>query len=364
MRREALAEDDETEAAGDTEMADDRYGESISSMRRGSSSSAAAHSSASVPPSSASSTGTLKGASLANLVHDMDVIPATTHEVIEVASESEDDSEDDEDGEQHEGEEVEEVEAVVEPEDDEEDDEDSEDSEEEEDDEGSDDETDVPTATQAPAPPTPPPKISISDLTTNEASAAVAVTVDSKDQGTPVPDALTPVPSATEASAPASKKAKPISVKRKRTPSPSPPPAPPPPPFTTIRLEITLGGPANYEVDIIQMAKDTGQRPASPPPLHAVQILEPEDVPEEPSNGKKRRKVCLVFCTLGARSLYIHRKRTRRKNIMMSTILSSTIQSLLSIKGHMSPRPSSKASMYLVERSLFSRTCTWTRQPL
>ncbi|KAH6912235.1 hypothetical protein BKA70DRAFT_1098496 [Coprinopsis sp. MPI-PUGE-AT-0042] len=215
----------------------------------------------------------------------MDVTPATTtHEVIEVGSDSEDESDDDEDGE-----EAEEVEAVAEPEDDEEDDEDSEDSEEEDDEEGSDNETDVPTATQAPAPPTPPPKISISDLTTNDAASAVPVTAESS---TPVPaaDASEPTPAAAEAPGPASKKAKPVSVKRKRTPSPSPPPAPPPPPFTTIRLQITLGGPSNYEVDIIQMAKDTGQRAASPPPLNVVHVVETEEEPEEPTTGKKNKR--------------------------------------------------------------------------
>jgi hypothetical protein len=33
----------------------------------------------------------------------------------------------------------------------------------------------------------------------------------------------------------------------------------------TIRLEIQLGGPDNYEVDMAALAKATGQRPATPP---------------------------------------------------------------------------------------------------
>jgi hypothetical protein len=33
----------------------------------------------------------------------------------------------------------------------------------------------------------------------------------------------------------------------------------------TIRLEIKLGGPDNYEVDVAALAKATGQRPATPP---------------------------------------------------------------------------------------------------
>jgi len=34
----------------------------------------------------------------------------------------------------------------------------------------------------------------------------------------------------------------------------------------TIRLEIKLGGPDNYEVDMAALAKATGQRTATPPP--------------------------------------------------------------------------------------------------
>lgn len=59
---------------------------------------------------------------------------------------------------------------------------------------------------------------------------------------------------------------KPKSTKaRARSPSPSPPPLVPPPPLQTVRLEIKLGGPENYEVDVAALAKATGQRPASPP---------------------------------------------------------------------------------------------------
>lgn len=54
-------------------------------------------------------------------------------------------------------------------------------------------------------------------------------------------------------------------AKPPRSPSPSPPPALPPVPFQTIRLRIQLGGPSNYEVDIARQAKDTGQRPPTPP---------------------------------------------------------------------------------------------------
>lgn len=75
-------------------------------------------------------------------------------------------------------------------------------------------------------------------------------------------------------------KAKPASGKprstkaRARSPSPSPPPPVPPPPLQTIRLDIKLGGPDNYEVDVAALAKATGQRPATPPP--AVKRYESE----------------------------------------------------------------------------------------
>ncbi|KAF9232902.1 hypothetical protein BU15DRAFT_90551 [Melanogaster broomeanus] len=62
--------------------------------------------------------------------------------------------------------------------------------------------------------------------------------------------------------------AKPKSSKpsRPRSPSPTPPPPALPPPFETIRLDIKLGGPENYEVDIASIAKASGQRQPTPPP--------------------------------------------------------------------------------------------------
>jgi hypothetical protein len=60
---------------------------------------------------------------------------------------------------------------------------------------------------------------------------------------------------------------KPKSTKPPRSPSPSPPPIPPRPPLQTIRLEIKLGGPDNYEVDLAALAKSTGQRPPTPVPV-------------------------------------------------------------------------------------------------
>jgi hypothetical protein len=40
----------------------------------------------------------------------------------------------------------------------------------------------------------------------------------------------------------------------------------------TIRLEIKLGGPDNYEVDMAALAKATGQRTATPPPAVNVNV--------------------------------------------------------------------------------------------
>ncbi|KAG1733547.1 hypothetical protein EDB19DRAFT_1880057 [Suillus lakei] len=74
---------------------------------------------------------------------------------------------------------------------------------------------------------------------------------------------------------------------RPRSPSPTPPP-PPPPPLQTIRLEIKLGGPDNYEVDIATMAKTTGQRqPTPPPPKADTSDSEGED-DGEPKKKKKK----------------------------------------------------------------------------
>lgn len=69
--------------------------------------------------------------------------------------------------------------------------------------------------------------------------------------------------SSTSAEKPQSSRPKPV---KRRSPSLEPPPKRPPK-LQTIRLEITLGGPDNYEVDITQLAKETGQRPPTPPPI-------------------------------------------------------------------------------------------------
>ncbi|KAL5478942.1 hypothetical protein ACEPAI_2229 [Sanghuangporus weigelae] len=62
---------------------------------------------------------------------------------------------------------------------------------------------------------------------------------------------------------PASTSVKPKSKRR----SPSPQPLPSRPRMQTIRLDISLGGPERYEVDILQLSKESGQRPPTPPPI-------------------------------------------------------------------------------------------------
>ncbi|KAG1744590.1 uncharacterized protein EDB91DRAFT_191861 [Suillus paluster] len=77
---------------------------------------------------------------------------------------------------------------------------------------------------------------------------------------------------------------------RPRSPSPTPPP-PPPPPLQTVRLQIKLGGPDNYEVDIASMAKTTGQRqPTPPPPKADTSESEGEDDHDAHDKPKKKKK--------------------------------------------------------------------------
>ncbi|TDL27079.1 hypothetical protein BD410DRAFT_483821 [Rickenella mellea] len=97
------------------------------------------------------------------------------------------------------------------------------------------------------------------------------------------------VPADTSKAKPKSKAgAKPKSTKA-RSPSPSPPPVPPPPQLKTIRLDIRLGGPDNYEVDISKLAKNTGQRPPTPPPVKR-DTSSSEDEAEEKEGEKKKGK--------------------------------------------------------------------------
>ncbi|KAI0296976.1 hypothetical protein B0F90DRAFT_1743105 [Multifurca ochricompacta] len=121
------------------------------------------------------------------------------------------------------------------------------------------------------------------------------------------PDVSSPPENISKLTADIKVKAKPASAKpkstkaRARSPSPSPPPLVPPPPLETIRLEINLGGPDNYEVDVAALAKATGQRPATPPPAAKRYESESdgEGAPEsgvgtdgggEKKNKKKKKK--------------------------------------------------------------------------
>ncbi|KAH7927982.1 hypothetical protein BV22DRAFT_1005738 [Leucogyrophana mollusca] len=86
---------------------------------------------------------------------------------------------------------------------------------------------------------------------------------------------------------------KPKSSKPPRARSPSPTPPPPPPPLQTIRLQIKLGGPDNYEVDIASFAKATGQRQPTPPPAKADTSEsegEGDGETDDKNKPKKKRK--------------------------------------------------------------------------
>ena len=77
-------------------------------------------------------------------------------------------------------------------------------------------------------------------------------------------------------------------AKPARSPSPSPPPPPPVVPLKTIRLQIRLGGPSNYEVDISRQAKDTGQRPPTPPAA-VKKVADSSDSDEDEDKDDKSR---------------------------------------------------------------------------
>jgi len=86
--------------------------------------------------------------------------------------------------------------------------------------------------------------------------------------------------------------AKPKSAKasRARSRSPTPPPQRQPP-LQTIRLDIVLGGPDKYEVDITSLAKATGQRPTTPPPPKPDTS---DSDGEETDRAKPKKKKVLV----------------------------------------------------------------------
>ena len=106
------------------------------------------------------------------------------------------------------------------------------------------------------------------------------------------------------AAAPSGAKPKSAKSAAPRAPSPSPPPAPARQPLQTIRLDIALGGPEDYEVNISDLAKQTGQRPATPVPEEAKRDTSDESdgddeappaavaaAEEVKEKGKRRKRV-------------------------------------------------------------------------
>ncbi|KAJ2923110.1 hypothetical protein H1R20_g13982, partial [Candolleomyces eurysporus] len=274
------------------------------------------------PPQSAASTS--RRSSLANLVHGLDV--ADSHEQQEVAEQlagGDEAAEEDEDEGEEEGEEEDEEEEDTDDEEEEDDDESDTDTEE---DHAQGRSTESKPTSRADATPT---KASLVTEDAMEGIESNGITVHDPDSeatgvvvtvtnevATPPPTTASTVPPPSAAStltepptsraaeptaeAPATQEpaAKPKSkaVKRKhRSPSRSPPPAVPPPPVRTIRLDITLGGPTNYEVDISRKAKDTGQRDPTPPPIALMKAPPESEDEEKPADdgaegGKKKKR--------------------------------------------------------------------------
>jgi len=105
---------------------------------------------------------------------------------------------------------------------------------------------------------------------------------------------------------------KPKSTKtpKARSPSPSPPPPAPVIPLRTIRLDIPLGGPSNYEVDIGQKSKETGQREPTPPQTKVADSSDEEDEDDEKKDKPKRKKGMLrsIFLVFHNESVSVQRK--------------------------------------------------------
>lgn len=127
---------------------------------------------------------------------------------------------------------------------------------------------------------------------------SVEPVTDGPDSRTLVSDGDKPPPSKrikTSQSAPVSaagtgSKPKSTKTSKPRSPSPTPPP-PRPPQIQTIRLEVTLGGPEHYDVNIGSLAKASGQRPSSPPPQKQTQdSTDSEDEGTDRPKVKKKKK--------------------------------------------------------------------------
>lgn len=135
----------------------------------------------------------------------------------------------------------------------------------------------------------------------------------------------------------------------------SPEPQPPPPIITTIRLDIRLGGPDNYAVDISQLAKATGQRPGTPEVI--PKVAESSD-----SEGdKKKKKAYIPFPQMlfnAGCSVKTLVPTTTTPPIPLSTILNS-----LSTREHSLHKLSSRVSMSAQVKSPCSRTSTLSAPP-
>ncbi|PPQ79331.1 hypothetical protein CVT25_002561 [Psilocybe cyanescens] len=152
----------------------------------------------------------------------------------------------------------------------------------------------IPLLVHSPSP-SPSHDATIPAASSSTSGTAAPVVADSASASAPAPAAApspaTKTPSSSSAK-PASS-AKPRSTKPPKPRSPSPSPPPPVIPLQTIRLDIRLGGPSNYEVDIARQAKDTGQRPPTPPPVvkHAVaDSSDSEDDEDDKDKDKDKNK--------------------------------------------------------------------------
>ena len=143
-------------------------------------------------------------------------------------------------------------------------------------------------------------------------------------------------------------------AKPARTPSPSPPPPPPVVPLQTIRLQIRLGGPSNYEVDISRLAKDTGQRAPTPPvPVKKVADSsdsdEADDKDDKPRSKKNKVSYLIIFWA-GYSVTFQYRRRMWFQNTTTHRIPSLMTLSLPLTNVNSSRRQSNKDSMFRVEK--------------
>lgn len=183
-----------------------------------------------------------------------------------------------------------------------------------------------------------------------------------KENGTVKEKKSKPSPSVTAVGKPASTAtgAKPKSTKSAaaRSPSPSPPP-PTRPPLQTIRLDIRLGGPEAYEVDIAALSKATGQRQPTPPPPSKRDTSddshsEGDDEGDGKKNEKKRKRVSVVRYYSYTCADASSRERILHRNTTMSTTHSLTTLNWHRMNGRSLHRQNRRASMSPVVKSLCS----------